>query len=164
MSAGRAAGTAAGVLARGVVAGLAGTAAMTVSSTAEARLRHRQASTAPARAAQKVLGIDEFPSARAQERFSTAVHWSYGTGWGVARALLGAVGLPAAAAAPAHFAVMWGGALVMLPALDVTPPVTRWGRTEVAIDVFHHVVYAVTAGLAHELLARRALTLQARIP
>lgn len=144
-----------GVLARGVAAGLAGTAAMTVSSTVEARLRGRPASTAPARAAQKVLGIEEFVSEGAQERFSTAVHWGYGTGWGVARALLGTLGLSPAVAAPTHFAAMWGGALAMLPALGVTPPPTRWGREEVAIDLFHHLVYEGSTSLAYELLDHR---------
>lgn len=144
-----------GTVGRGVVAGVAGTAAMTVSSTLEARARHRPASTAPARAAQRVLGIDEFASARAEERFSTAVHWSYGTGWGVARALLGAVGLAPAPATAAHFAAMWGGSLVMLPTLGVAPPVTRWGRDEVAIDVFHHLVYALGTDLTYEMLSHR---------
>ena len=45
---------------KGVVAGVAGTAAMTVSSTVEARLRRRAFSTAPADAAAKVLGISSF--------------------------------------------------------------------------------------------------------
>ena len=144
-----------GVLARGVAAGIAGTAAMTVSSTVEARLRGRPASTAPARAAQKVLGIEEFASEEAQERFSTAVHWGYGTGWGVARALLGALGLSPAVAAPTHRAAMWGGALAMLPALGVTPPPTQWGREEVAIDLFHHLVYEGSTSLAYELLDHR---------
>jgi uncharacterized membrane protein YagU involved in acid resistance len=143
------------VLARGVTAGLVGTTAMTVSSTVEARLRGREASTAPARAAQKVLGIEEFRSAENQQRFSTAVHWSYGTGWGVVRAMLGAVGLRPALATPAHLAVMWGGALAMLPALGVTPPVTEWGRDEIAIDLFHHLVYAGSTTLTYELLDHR---------
>jgi hypothetical protein len=39
-------------------------------------------------AAAKVLGIHEFPSERAKDAFSTAVHWSYGTGWGSIRGLL----------------------------------------------------------------------------
>ena len=58
---------------KGVVAGLAGTAAMTVSSTVEAKLRKRQFSTAPARAAQKLLGIKEFESPRDVARFSDLV-------------------------------------------------------------------------------------------
>src|SRR5919197_710353 len=44
----------------GLVAGFLGTAAMTVSSTIEARLRHRVASSAPARATAKALGIADF--------------------------------------------------------------------------------------------------------
>lgn len=136
----------------GVVAGVVGTAAMTASSTIEARVRGRQASTAPARAAEKVLGIERFADNSAETRFSTLVHWGYGTGWGVARGLLGAAGLSSGTAAPVHFATMWGGAAVMLPALDVAPPVTKWGREEVAIDVFHHLVYAGTTSLAYELL------------
>jgi hypothetical protein len=138
----------------GVVAGLAGTAAMTVSSTLEARLRRRAASTAPARAAEKVLGIAGFADDGAEARFSNLVHWGYGTGWGVARGLLGAAGLPTPAAAPVHFAAMWGGAAVMLPSLGVAPPIGRWGRTEVGLDLFHHVVYAGATGAAYELLTR----------
>jgi hypothetical protein len=142
-----------GAIGKGVLAGLAGTAAMTVSSTLEARLRGRAFSSAPAEAAARVLGIREFESAAAKSRFSNLVHWGYGTGWGVARGLLGATGLRGAAATPAHFATVWGSALVTLPTLDVAPPVTMWGREEVAIDVFHHAVYAVAAGLAYEALS-----------
>ena len=42
----------------GLVAGFLGTAAMTVSSTLEARVRQRKPSSAPARATAKALGID----------------------------------------------------------------------------------------------------------
>ena len=31
---------------------------------------------------------------------------------------------------------------------------TQWGREEVAIDVFHHLVYVSAAALAFELLDR----------
>ncbi|HSE08783.1 MAG TPA: hypothetical protein VLB29_08955 [Nocardioidaceae bacterium] len=143
------------VLGRGIVAGVVGTAAMTASSTLEAKLRGRPASTAPARAAQKVLGIEEFSSERNQERFSNAVHWGYGTGWGVARAVLGSLGLAPSLASATHLAAMWGGALVMLPALGVTPPPTQWGREEVAIDLFHHLVYESSTSVAYELLDHR---------
>ena len=45
-----------------------------------------------------------------------------------------------------------------LPALEVAPPFVFWGREEVAIDLFHHAVYAIATGAAYELLAagRRA--------
>ena len=137
---------------KGVVAGVVGTAAMTVSSTLEAKLRGRAFSSAPADAAAKVLGITEFESDAAKSRFSNLVHWGYGTGWGVARGVLRAFGLSPRAATAAHFASIWGGALVMLPALDVAPPVWRWGTEEVAIDVFHHLVYVGATAVAFELL------------
>ena len=42
----------------------------------------------------------------------------------------------------------------MLPALDVAPPFWRWDAKEVAIDVFHHLVYASTTGVAYAALDR----------
>jgi hypothetical protein len=143
------------VLGKGLVAGVVGTAAMTVSSTVEAKLRGRRFSTAPAEAARKLLGIREFESEAARSRFSNLVHWSYGTGWGVARALLGEL-VPGRRGDAAHFATVWGSALVMLPALEVAPPAWKWGKEEIAIDVFHHAVYAAATGTAYELLDRRA--------
>ena len=137
---------------KGVVAGLAGTAAMTVSSTAEAKLRRRPFSKAPAKAAEKALGIEKFRSERDEARFSDLVHWGYGTGWGVVRGFLREFGLGPKLSTPAHFAAIWGSDLVSLPALDVAPPVTMWGKEEVAIDLFHHAVYAAATAVAYELL------------
>jgi hypothetical protein len=137
----------------GLVAGLLGTAAMTASSTIEARLRRRAASTAPARATAKALGIRDFDSDLARARFNDLSHWGYGTGWGVVRGVLGATGMPAAKATAAHGAAVWGSAAVTLPALDVAPPFVFWGRKEVAIDLLHHAVYAVATGLAYEVVA-----------
>jgi hypothetical protein len=72
----------------GLLAGFAGTAAMTVSSTVEARLRGRAASSAPARATAKVLGIKDFDSDLAAARFNDLSHWGYGISWGAVRGLL----------------------------------------------------------------------------
>jgi hypothetical protein len=137
---------------KGLVAGFAGTAAMTASSTIEMRLRGRAASTAPADATAKVLGIDAFKDDAAKNRFSTMVHWGYGTGWGVVRALIATAGRSPASATAAHFAAIWGNEAVMLPALDVAPPFWTWGAQEVAIDVWHHIVYATATGIAYEAL------------
>ena len=137
----------------GLVAGFVGTAAMTVSSTVEARLRGRAPSTAPARATAKALGIADFQDDIARARFNDLSHWGYGTGWGVVRGLLGAAGLPARKATAAHGAAIWGSAAVTLPALEIAPPFVFWGKEEVAIDLFHHTVYAVATGLAYEAIA-----------
>src|SRR3954452_9847085 len=139
-------------LGRGLVAGAIGTASMTVSSTVEQKLRGRAATTAPADAAMKVLGIEGFCDDAAKSRFSNAVHWAYGTAWGVPRALLDAAGLDPAAATAAHGAALWGSEQVMLPALGVAPPLWEWGIAEIAIDSTHHIVYALATSAAFEAL------------
>jgi hypothetical protein len=145
-------GTLAAKIGRGLVAGTIGTAAMTVSSTLEQKLRGREASTAPADAAAKVLGIEGFCDDAAKSRFSNVVHWVYGSTWGVPRALLDAAGLSPAAATAAHGAALWGSEQVMLPALGVSPPLWEWGVEEVAIDSVHHVVYTLATSIAYEAL------------
>jgi hypothetical protein len=144
--------TLAGAIGRGLVAGVAGTAAMTISSTLEAKLRGRAPSSAPARATAKVLGIKEFDSELAQARFSDLSHWGYGTGWGVVRGLLGATGMSPKAATLAHGAAIYGAAQVTLPALEIAPPTIFWPKEEIAIDAFHHAVYAAATGLAYALI------------
>ena len=144
----------AAAIGKGIIAGAAGTAAMTVSSTLEATLRGREFSTAPAKAATKALGIELFEDGASYARFSSLVHWSYGTGWGVARGVLRALGVSPALATPAHFVALWGSALYSLPRYEVAPPVLEWAPEDVAIDVFHHLVYVTAAAKAYELLAR----------
>ena len=139
---------------KGLVAGFAGTAAMTVSSTLEAKLRGRAPSTAPARATAKALGIATFEDAIAQARFNDLSHWGFGTSWGIVRGLLDAAGIPPRKATAAHGAAVWGSAQVMLPAMDVAPPSIFWDKQEIAIDAFHHGVYALASGIAYRLLSR----------
>jgi hypothetical protein len=138
---------------KGLLAGLAGTAAMTLSSTLEMKLRRRPSSTAPADAAGKVLGVQPRDEA-GKKRFATAVHWAYGTAWGLARAAIGAAHVKGPAAPLAHFGAVWGAELAMLPALSVAPPVTKWRPHEVAIDVIHHAVYVTATDLAYRALDR----------
>jgi hypothetical protein len=92
---------------KGLAAGFAGTAAMTMSSTIAQKLRHRAASTVPADATAKVLGISEFKSQAARNRFSNISHWGYSTGWGAVHGLLASVGLGATAATAAHTGAVW---------------------------------------------------------
>ena len=145
----------AGSVGKGLVAGFAGTAAITISSTLEARLRGRTPSNAPARTTAKVLGIKLFEDALAEARFNDLSHWCYGTGWGIVRGLLDAAGVPPRKATAAHGAAVWGTAQVTLPALDIAPPSVFWAKAEIAIDAFHHTVYALATGIAYELLSAR---------
>lgn len=137
----------------GLLAGAIGTAAMTVSSTIEMKLRNREASPTPAKAAAKVLGVEP-KGEQEQHRFANFVHWSYGTMWGVPRALLGLTPLSTLAATAVHFGMVWGNALLMLPTLKVAPPPTQWGTKELGIDGFHHAVYATASALTYRALTR----------
>jgi hypothetical protein len=137
----------------GLAAGLAGTAAMSLSSTIEAKVGHREPSTAPADAASKLLGVKPEGDQQAK-RFNIIVHWVYGTSWGAVRGLLGCTGLPAPAASAVHMLLLWGSEQVTLPALGVSPPLTRQGATEAAINAWHTLVYAAAAGAAYEALNR----------
>lgn len=136
---------------KGLFAGAAGTAAMTISSTIEMKIRGRKPSDAPAEAAAKVLGVSPVGEDE-KKRFSNLVHWGYGTGWGAVRGVIGATGLRGLPAGALFFAAIWGNELVMLPTLGVAPPATEWGRDEVAIDALHHLVYAATTSLVYEAL------------
>jgi hypothetical protein len=147
--------TIASSIGKGLVAGFAGTAAMTASSTLEAKLRGRAPSSAPARATAKMLGIKEFEDDQAQARFNDLSHWGYGTSWGVVRGLLAAAGMPPKKATVAHGAAIYGAAQVTLPALEVAPPAIFWPKEEIAIDAFHHAVYATATGMAYELISGR---------
>jgi len=138
-------------LGRGLVAGVVGTAAMTISSTAEARLTGRGASTTPADAAGKVVGVVPRDEA-GEQRFNTLAHWGYGTAWGIFRGALGAVGLRGPAASLVHLIAVLGTEQALLPALGVAAPTPSYGPKAMATDTLHHAVYAGVSGLAYDHL------------
>jgi hypothetical protein len=138
---------------KGLFAGAAGTAAMTVSSTLEMKLSGRAASQTPAQAAEAVLNVEPKDD-DSEARFSNLVHWGYGTGWGGVRGLLASTGLPGPLATAAHLGLVWGAEQVVLPALDVSAPVFKYGGKATATDLLHHVVYATATGLAYSYLDR----------
>lgn len=145
--------TVAAAVGKGLFAGAAGTAAMTVSSTVEAKLRKRPDSFAPATAAGVVLGIEPVDD-RARQRFNDLAHWAYGTAWGGVRGAISATGLAAVPATLAHLVAVWGSEQVVLPATGAAPPATEWGAKEIAIDLLHHGVYVAATGLAYAWLDR----------
>ena len=139
-------------LGRGLLAGLAGIAAMTVGQLIEMRFTARDPSSAPGDAAAKILRIRLATKAE-QLRFSNAIHWLYGTAWGMVRGLLGLAGLSGWLATGAHFVLVWVTALLLLPGLKVTPPVREWGAKWIAIDALHHAVYALAVGLVYDWIS-----------
>jgi hypothetical protein len=74
---------------------------MTLLSTIEMKVWGRPASSTPAQAAAKVLGVEPVDE-ESEARFSNLVHWGYGAAWGGARGLLAAAGLSGPAATLPH--------------------------------------------------------------
>ena len=138
---------------KGLFAGAAGTAAMTVSSTLEMKLSGRPASETPAQAAEAVLDVEP-KDEESEGQFSNLVHWGYGIGWGGVRGLLASAGLSGPVTTAAHLGLVWGAEQVVLPALNVSAPVFKYGGKANATDLLHHTVYAMATGLAYSYLDR----------
>lgn len=150
-------GHAAAEVGRGLLAGLLGTAAMTLASTIEMKVRSREPSSVPAQAAGKVLGVMPLDERR-MARFGRVVHWSYGTLWGAYRGVLALAGMRGPLASLVQFGTVWGTELVVLPALGVVPPIFGWGPAVIAADAAEHLIYATATGLAFEFLHPRVVS------
>jgi hypothetical protein len=136
---------------KGLLAGLAATAVMTVSQMIEMKITGRQPSDAPLKVVEDTAGAKPV-SGQDKQLLSQEIHWSYGTAWGVARGLIGLTGLKGLPATLLHFGAVWGTALVMLPKHDAAKPITEQEPKAIAVDVFHHGLYALTAGLVYDAL------------
>ena len=138
----------------GLMAGIAGTAAMTISQMIEMKITGRKGSITPANAVREVFDIKPVTEGKS-EKVSNEVHWVYGTSLGMVRGALNLIGLKKWVATSVHFATIWGGELVMLPALRVAPPVTKEKPKDIALDAFYHIVYAITAGFVFDAINKK---------
>ena len=135
----------------GLLAGLAGTAAITLSQAIEMKITKRKPSEVTLKVADETIGVK--PAGEDQkELLSQEIHWTYGTGWGIARGIIGLAGLKGLPATAVHFAAIWGTEMLMLPAFKAGPPVTEQEPKDIAIDALHHAVYALAAGAAFDAL------------
>ena len=135
----------------GVLAGLAGTAAITVSQLIEMKLTDRKPSTAPVKAVSKVLDVKPV-NKDSKDKVSQEIHWTYGTLWGIPRGVMAMVGLSGWPATALHFTAIAGTAMTMLPNLELAPPVVEQEPKDIAIEVLHHAVYAIAAGLVYDAI------------
>lgn len=142
----RAVGRVASGFGRGLLAGLAGTLAL----TALQQLTQRT-SDAPARALHRTLGLTAETEAQRQ-RLALLAHLAYGSLLGGLRGFLDGAGMPGRAGAVAHFGIVEGLALAVLPTLGDTPPVTEWEPKDIAAHMALHAVYAGVTGSVYELL------------
>lgn len=136
---------------KGLLAGLAATAAITISQMIEMHLTKREPSEAPLKVAKETVGVKPVNNEQ-KEKLSNELHFMYGTTWGIARGLISLTGLKGWQATLVHFTAIWGSSMIMLPTFDAAPPVYKEDAKAIAIDGFHHAVYATTAGIVYDML------------
>lgn len=138
-------------LGRGLLAGISATAVMTISQMIEMKITKREPSDAPVKVAEDTVGVE--PATKADtEKLSQELHWAYGTSWGIARGLIGLTGLKGLPATLVHFTAVWGTSLIMLPMHKAAKPITKQKPQDIAVDAFHHAVYAITAGVVYDVI------------
>jgi len=140
-----------GAIGKGLLAGAVGTAAITASQLIEMRITHRKPSNAPANVLEKTLRIKP-ATGNTKKKLSQEVHWAYGTLWGAARGLLSVLGVKRWAATTAHFVAVTGTAMVAVPKILDSEPVTEWDKKAIAKELMHHAIYAIAAGVVYDLL------------
>ncbi|MEJ7708139.1 MAG: hypothetical protein WKF82_13215 [Nocardioidaceae bacterium] len=140
-------------LGKGVVAGLVGTSAMALSERLEMAITGREASNVPGQVGAHLLPGKDPDNSADVEQLSAAVHWAHGLGMGAVRGLLDVAGLRGPAATAAHFALVWSGDAALYRALGIAPLPWQWPADELAADVLHKGVYAVTTGAVYEALS-----------
>ena len=114
------------------------------------KITGRKPSQAIVKAVKKVLHIH--PDKDNAENFSNEIHYTYGSVNGVLRGLLSIAGITGFTASSLHLAAIWATAITIEPALDIAPPVNQWKPKEIAIDIFHHAVYAVVTGVVFDAI------------
>jgi len=136
---------------KGLIAGLAATVAITISQMIEMKITKREPSEAPVKVAKETVGVKP-ASPELKEQLANELHWAYGTSWGIARGIIGLTGLKGIPAALVHFGSIWGASMLMLPKFNAAPPVYKEEPKVIAIDGFHHLVYALTATVVYDAL------------
>lgn len=138
---------------RGVLAGAVGTAAMTLTQKLEMALTGREGSQVPGLVGAHVTpGIDPAEPAEV-EQLNDPVHWVHGVTMGALRGALDVTGLRGLTATAAHFALVWTGDVALYRALGIAEAPWHWEADELATDLLHKGVYALTTGAVYDALA-----------
>ncbi|HLL07193.1 MAG TPA: hypothetical protein VK393_00925 [Nocardioidaceae bacterium] len=144
-----------GALSRGMVAGAIGTIAMTVSERLEMAVSGREASQVPGQVGAHLLPGQDPDSSADVARLNAPVHWAHGISMGALRGALDMAGVRGPEASIAHFVLLWGGDAALYRALGVADLPWRWDADELASDVLHKGLYAMTTGAVYDALAGR---------
>lgn len=141
------------MISQGVKAGFGGAVVMSISTNLEMRLSGREASDAPAKALERLFGID-LEDERAEQALVATAHVATSASLGVVAAGLRRR-LPPLVAGSFLLAASLIPELVVVPALGAAEAPWKWSGKDTAQAVLHHAVYAVaTAGVLERLRGR----------
>lgn len=134
-----------------LISGFIGTVIMTLSQIIEMKIRDRKASFTPVIGFSKVFGINfEKLSQKNKIHLNNAVHWGYGTVWGLFMVIFYLTGFnDLLYMVLSYYVIMWGHELILLPVLKITSPPWEWKKLDVLLDAFHHFILAIVTVLAY---------------
>ena len=136
----------------GLAAGVVGTAAMTSAQVWLYGITGGEASEAPAKAGERILGAAGIKVRKDQPALNTAMHVLYGSSWGKVFGLALGQGerAPGPAQGLAFGAGVWGVSLAMLPALGLAEAPWKQPVGGLAQDLGFHLVYGTVTAAAYE--------------
>jgi hypothetical protein len=144
--------------ATGLAAGLAGTAAMTIAQGAASVLTGAGPSSAPADVAAKIkrrVGGGRLKR-RHRAAVNQAMHWSYGTSWGVPLGIASAAtNVRPEVAGPAFGLFVWGAGLAHQPVLGIADVPWKRSAGSLGSEALFHLVYGLGAGAALRAIGPR---------
>jgi hypothetical protein len=155
-----------GAAARGLAAGVAGTAVMTAYQLAVRKARGERLDTpvprtwaeapAPAQVVKKAaeaVGHGRDVTKKDVPAITNALHWAYGTSWGIVYGLIARRAAPRAASGGALLgSALWGASYAELVPLGVYEPPWRYPPQELALDLSYHLVYGAAVAGVYEAL------------
>ena len=146
-----------GAAVRGLVAGAIGTAVMTAGQTAYYKVTGAEGSMTPAEVAKRIIEgvLHREVTDDQMQTLNNAMHWLYGTGWGVAYGIA-AGDHPAPSALKGGLAfgtAVWAVSLVHLPAMKLSPPIWEMPPSSIAPDWGFHALYGLGAAAGYRMLA-----------
>jgi hypothetical protein len=138
-------------LATGAFAGLVGTAAMTIAQGAEFVLTDAEPSSSPAQIVdllKRKAGRGRLKR-RHRRAANQAMHWLYGTSWGIPYGVIaGHTKVAPEVSGPVFGLLVWGAALAHEPALGLADIPWKRSLESLGSEAFFHLVYGIGAGAA----------------
>ncbi|WP_069741308.1 hypothetical protein [Streptomyces sp. EN23] len=141
-------------LTQGLIAGAVGSVVMTLGEKLEQAVTKRPDSHVPAAVLERLAGLPEQPG-KQPAPVNWAMHFGQAALLGVLRSVMAHAGLRGPLASAKFTVVRLTTDQILENATGVGAPPPTWPRKELAIDILHKTVYALTTGAVADALAAR---------